>query len=362
MRRRYGGYRGRKRPGSKSALVLTILFWAVSGFIMLSIIHGGPPKIIEAKSEDVAKLYIGSIFPTVSRGADYESREAVASRPESLTEPAKTVLDGKQSETILKSLMGSMFPAAQVLNDDLAEEDPGIIFNTGSECSDPDAEGSVPNDGNTQEDSGTTLADIDRSKPVVIIYHTHATESYQPVTEGNFHVLKEYGTVREVGNVLTKELEKLGVQVIHDKTIHDSPSYNQSYTRSLETIQTLMGNIDTTKIMIDLHRDAAGYVGNVAKTVTAGNDTMACYSLVVGTGNPNVDALRKFAGQINKKAEELYPGFGGRIIEKQYKFNQYVSDNHLLLEVGNNENSIEQAKMTGKYFAHVLAEVIKDLE
>jgi stage II sporulation protein P len=58
----------------------------------------------------------------------------------------------------------------------------------------------------------------------------------------------------------------------------------------------------------------------------------------------------------------MYPGFGGKIIEKQYKFNQYVSDYHLLLEVGNNENTIDQAKLTGKYFAKVLAKAIKDIE
>jgi len=365
MRRRYGGYSGysgRKRAGNRRSVFLTILFWAVSGFIMIGLIHGGPPKIIEAKSEDVAKLYIGSIFPSVSRSADYESREAMGDKLNPAAEPPAGVLDEKQSETILKSMMGSMFPAAAVLDDDLAEEDPGIIFDTENEDSGAAEEGGAQDNADIP-DSAEQAANIDQSKPVVIIYHTHATESYQPVTEGNFHALKEYGTVREVGNVLAKELEQSGIQVIHDKTIHDSPSYNQSYTRSLETIQNLMGSIESDRIiLIDLHRDAAGYVGNVAKTVAIKKDTLAGYSLVIGTGNPNVDALRKFAGKINKTAEELYPGFGGRIIEKQYKFNQYVSDYHMLLEVGNNENTIGQAKLTGKYFARVLSEVINDLE
>ena len=73
----------------------------------------------------------------------------------------------------------------------------------------------------------------DNSKPLVIIYHTHTTESYQPYSESNFHRVKETGTVRDVGNVLTEELNNLGIGVVHDKTIHDRPSYNQSYDRSL---------------------------------------------------------------------------------------------------------------------------------
>ena len=365
MRRKYGGYGGRKRFGRGRPAILTFLFWIVSGLIMISFIHGGPPKMIEAKGEDVGKMYIGSIFPTVSRSADYESREAMGSSLEPAVETADGILDEKQSRNLFESMIGSMFPAAEVLDDDLAEEDPGIIFDTDSLDSDDEdtgesSQGTV--DSQNADDTEQAAANIDYSKPVVIIYHTHATESYQPVTEGNFHSLKEYGTVREVGNVLAKELESLGIQVIHDKTIHDSPSYNQSYTRSLETIQKLIGSNGSNMIVIDLHRDAAAYVGNVAKTVNIKKDNVAGYSLVIGTGNPNVEALRRFAGQINKTAEEMYPGFSGKIIEKQYKFNQYVSDHHMLLEVGNNQNTIEQAKLTGKYFAHVLAEAIKDIE
>jgi stage II sporulation protein P len=373
MRNRRVGYRsrirsgrqiGRLRPGGIRAAVLTFLFWAVSGLIMVGFLHGGPAHLIEAKSEEVGKLYIGSVFPTVSRGSEYEARDAVGTSLEPGAEEPKGILDAKQSASMFESMIGSMFPAAEVLDDDLAEEDPGIIFDEGSNESDSQQTGDSGSDDVKTQDSTpeASTADIDYSKPVVIIYHTHATESYQPVSDGNFHSLKEYGTVREVGDELTKELEAKGIQVIHDKTIHDSPSYNQSYTRSLETVKRLMsGNESTKLVIIDLHRDAAAYSGNTAKTTEIKKHTVAKYNLVIGTGNPNVEALRQFAGKVNNTAEAMYPGFGGKIIEKQYKFNQYVSNYHMLLEVGNNQNTIEQAKLTGKYFADVLADVIKDM-
>lgn len=357
-KRRYGAYSGRRKSGSGRLAFMTLLFWIVSGFIMISFMHGGPLGMFDAQKEDVGKMYIGNIFPTVSRSS-FESREALATLPDQKGEADS--LKNEKSSGLLKGMMGSMFPGAKVLNDDLAEEDPGYFFTP----EDIDQSGTpspeqTTDSGITAEVPNPTPADVDVKKPVVIIYHTHATESYQPVTEGNFHSLKEYGTVREVGDVLTDELRKMGIQVVHDKTLHDSPSYNQSYSRSLETIKTLMASYDSDKIVIDLHRDAAGYVGNVAKTVSVNSETMAGYSLVIGTGNPNVEALRSFANKINKKAEEMYPGFGGKIIEKPYKFNQYVADNLILLEVGNNENTIEQTKTTAKYFAKVLAEVIKE--
>jgi stage II sporulation protein P len=366
MRRSYGGYGGRKRTGSGKLAILTVLFWAVSGFIMIGFIHGWPSGLFETEKPDVGRMYIENVFPTVSRGADYESRAAMGNSLEAAeTGQPKGLLNAQQSKSIFKSMVGSMFPGAEVLDDDLAEEDPGITFDTT-----PDDTGTAAPD-NTQEPAGgqeeedaagISPSDADYSKPVVIIYHTHATESYQPVSEGNFHSLDAYGTVREVGNELAKALEARGIQVIHDTTVHDSPSYNQSYTRSLETVKKLLGDNGSNVYLIDLHRDAAAYIGNVAITTSINNDTIAKFSLVVGTGNPNAAALRSFADQVIKTAEKVHPGFGGKVIEKPYKFNQYVSDRHILLEVGNNQNTIEEAKLTGKYFGDVMAKVIEDGE
>lgn len=352
MRRRaQWGLKRRGRHSSVKLALSTFIFWLVLGVVVMSLLGGGSDENLDARGEHVGKQYIGNIFPTINRGGWHEPRDIPVSQGES---------------GVLKSLVGSMFPGVAALEDDLAEEDPGIIFvpedATGENPGEKNPQEGQIVDGQNQAEPKPATANIDYTKPVVILYHTHATESYQPVTEGNFHSLEEYGTVRQVGIELAKELEAKGIQVIHDKTIHDSPSYNQSYSRSLETIQSLMANNQSTRIVVDVHRDAAAYAGNVPKTVTINKNKSAQFSLVVGTGNPNVEALRIFANHVNKKAEELYPDFGGKIIEKPYKFNQYVSDYHLLVEVGNNENTIEEAKLAGKYFADVLAEVIKDIQ
>lgn len=210
------------------------------------------------------------------------------------------------------------------------------------------------------EETKSEKKKANNKKPLVIIYHTHSTESYQPYSESNFHREKETGTVRDVGNSMTKELNSLGIGVVHDKTIHDRPSYNQSYDRSLETITALLKKYPSAKYVIDLHRDAAAYSGNVGKTTTINGTTVAKYSLVIGKNNANFSKLMSYAKKINQKAAALYPGFEGRIIEKEYRYNEYIADNYLLLEVGNNQNKIQDVKAAGKYFAHVLAAVIKE--
>lgn len=196
--------------------------------------------------------------------------------------------------------------------------------------------------------------------PLVIIYHTHSSESYMPYTESNYHREAEEGTVRDVGNVLENELKKKGINVIHDKTIHDRPSYNESYSRSLATIQSLVKQYPTAVYIIDLHRDAAASSATEGKYIEIDGQRVAKFSMVVGTQNENYVELYEFADNVKNTAESMHKGFGGAVIEKDYQYNEYVSNRALLLEVGNNKNTIEEARACGKYFAEVLASIIKE--
>lgn len=196
--------------------------------------------------------------------------------------------------------------------------------------------------------------------PLVIIYHTHASESYMPYKESNYHREAEKGTVRDVGNVIEKELKKEGINVIHDKTVHDRPSYNESYSKSLATVQKLRKQYPSAVYIIDLHRDAATASAKEGKYVDIKGKRTAKFSMVVGQANENYVELYDFAEKIRDKAENMYEGFGGAIIERNYNYNEYLSNKCVLLEVGNNKNSIEEARLCGKYFAKVLAEIIKE--
>lgn len=214
---------------------------------------------------------------------------------------------------------------------------------------------------NKSEEKVEKIRDIKlTSDPLVIIYHTHSSESYMPFKESNYHRVDEEGTVRDVGNVLENELKKKGINVIHDKTIHDRPSYNESYSRSLATIKTLKEKYPTALYIIDLHRDAAAASATEGKYIEIDGKRVAKFSMVVGRSNENYVELYDFAKKVSGKAAAMYSGFGGEIIEKDYNYNEFVSNKALLLEVGNNKNTIEEARECGKYFAEVLASIIKE--
>ncbi len=194
--------------------------------------------------------------------------------------------------------------------------------------------------------------------PRVLIVHTHATESYLPTSEGNFHTKEEKNTVRDVGNVLEETLESKGIGVVHDKTLHDNPSYNDSYYRSYETTEALLAKYPTIECVIDLHRDAVSST-DPSPTVSIGGKTCAKYSYVIGTTAETYESNKAFVNSLNNVASKNYSGFTGAVIERGYKYNQDLSTKYLLLEVGFNRNQIEDCRNTAQIFGNILAETLK---
>lgn len=101
-----------------------------------------------------------------------------------------------------------------------------------------------------------------KNKNKFIIYHTHTCESYTASDAYNYNMTGNYRTtdlnytVSRVGDELEKNLKEHGKTVIHEKTYHDYPEYNGSYSRSLKTMNSILSNNKDAEIMIDLHRDA----------------------------------------------------------------------------------------------------------
>ena len=299
-----------------------------------------------------------------------------------------------------RTLLRAQFPVLNEVNDDLAEvgyyfsedinntnkepEHREIIFveeqpNSNPVNPPPQNSNGEPASGNTIEEIGNIPANIsvvsspikmpnkvklDLRKPTIFIYHTHGTESYLPEEVGNFHSLNREYTVRAVGEELTKHLTNKGFKVVHDDTLHDYPSYQQSYIRGLETLKANLEKNSSLKIVFDIHRDAAPNTEDARKNsyVVINNEKVARFCFVVGMQNPNADELMTFAEYIRAKSDELYPGLAKKTITKDFRFNQYNSDYYALIEVGNTANEINEAIRTAKYLAEILDKVIQDIK
>lgn len=203
----------------------------------------------------------------------------------------------------------------------------------------------------------------------IIIYHTHACESYtasekyQYKQTGNFRTTDKNFSVVRVGTELTNQLKSYKFNVIHSETLHDYPSYTGSYSNSLATVTKLLEENKNTDIVLDLHRDAIGD-NTYAPTVKIGDEYAAQLMFVVG-GNgseiphENWQQNLKFAIMVQEKANELYPGLFKPIILRESGYNQQVSKAASLIEVGATGNTLDQCLVSMKYLAKVLDEVLE---
>lgn len=211
---------------------------------------------------------------------------------------------------------------------------------------------------------------LSNKEPQILIYHSHATESYMPNTASNYHTLTEKYNVVSVGSIITKVLQdKYGYKVIHDKTYHDKDSYAYSYSNSLVTIKKQIGKYPSIKVILDVHRDAFTAKDESVRTskkndytITINGKKAAKVMLVIGKKNPNYAELEKFAAYIKKKMDKLYPGLYMRTDRHNTKYNQYFSNYSMLIEVGCMLNTYEEVQYSAELMGNVIGEVLKDLQ
>lgn len=207
--------------------------------------------------------------------------------------------------------------------------------------------------------------------PQILIYHTHTTEAYRQtpgqeyVEAGAWRTANELRSIVAVGDELETELKRYGYTVLHDKTNHEPPSLKTAYDRSLVTMEKYKDEYPSIRVYIDVHRDAYGDEEAGKKDfVTINGDECARVMFVVGTGEkysvkPNYESNYKLALAVTNKLESIKKGFTRPIRVKTGRYNQQVSDMCLLIEIGHNANTLEQAMNSAKYVAKALSEVLE---
>ncbi len=208
---------------------------------------------------------------------------------------------------------------------------------------------------------------ISSSDPQVLIVHTHTTESYTDSGKTKYTAsdsdrsTDSSKNMLAVGNALAEVLNNRGIKTIHDKTVHDFPAYNGSYERSKATVLANLKKYPSIKIVLDVHRDGIIRADGTKVKVSCevdGNKTAQCM-LVVGTNDElthdNWTENMKLACKIQNKANLMYSGFMRPINLRSERFNQQLSKGSLIIEVGSNGNTLNEAIYSAKLMGNVIA-------
>lgn len=206
--------------------------------------------------------------------------------------------------------------------------------------------------------------------PQVLVYHTHATEGFEPLDRGYFDLEATWRStdlsenMAAVGDSFCSVLSEKGIGVIHDATLHDDPSYNGSYKRSAVTVKKYLDDNPGIKVCLDLHRDAIEPDSKTIMKPTVLIDGKKAAQIMIisgcddGTMNmPDYAENLRFAAAIAKKAEDMYPGLCRPVLFDYRKYNMDLSPGLLLIEIGATGNTLEEAQ----YSAELLGEVLSAL-
>lgn len=214
--------------------------------------------------------------------------------------------------------------------------------------------------------------DLSGDKPKVLIYHTHTKEAYTPTKANPYVATDKWRTddddknIVRIGEELTKQLsEKYGISVIHDTTDHESPSLRTAYTRSLETMEKYLKKYPSIQLFIDVHRDA--YESDGKRDFALVNGVQAARLMfVVGTGEgktgagfskkPNYKENYALARAVTEKLQKVNSQLVRPIRVKTNRYNQHIPGRALLVEVGHNENTLEEALNSVPYLAQAIAQ------
>lgn len=194
----------------------------------------------------------------------------------------------------------------------------------------------------------------------IVIYHTHGTESYrssEPYNTYKFYrtVDKNYNVIK-IGEQLSELLKNKGYKVIHNKEYFDIPSTAGAYSRAIKRVNEIISENNEVSLVIDIHRDAISETEHVAKTVEIEGKKVAPLRFVVGTEMNEKEWQNnlKIALDIQRKAEERYPGLFQPILIRQEEYQMGLKRNAILLEVGENCNELEEATNAIEYFVEIL--------
>ena len=191
--------------------------------------------------------------------------------------------------------------------------------------------------------------------PTVLIVHTHATESYAGTA--GYRSEDESENLIAIGEEIARVLRSGGVQVLHDKTYHDQPNFDDAYGNARRTIQTYLEKYPTIQMVLDIHRDASDTTaGQLITSATVGGQKSAQLMMVVGTdagGNhhPNWQQNLSLALQLSAVLEEENPGIIRPIQLRAQRFNMDLTAGSLLIEVGAAGNTQQEALIAANALA-----------
>lgn len=200
---------------------------------------------------------------------------------------------------------------------------------------------------------------VDVNNPIIYIYNSHQLENYD---SENLDIYGITPNVLMASYLLKEKLNSKGLStIVEDANMSEfltinSWDYSSSYKASRIFILDKKNKYPSLQYFIDIHRDS---VGKNISTISINGKTYARILFVVGLEHNNYESNLKTMENINAISNKYYPGLSRGIYKKEGIgvngiYNQDISPNSILIEVGGVGNNIDEVLNTTEAISNIL--------
>ena len=357
----------------------------LGGFVTDTAVFSALYSVPDRTLENLQQRFAGEVYTAPETDA---TPSPPRQQPETSAEPEAPETEQKtaQEEAQSPSVDPSEIPENQQPPDDysIPEEYQGPIIEEDMSVSDTTGylsfgagviknSTSLSNEEAQQYLEAENPVQIDSDGPQVLIMHTHATESFEPYDTDTYDTRHTWRTtdntqnIVAAGEVMAEAIRSYGIEVLHDETQHDYPSYNGSYERSAVTVQDYLEKYPSIKVVLDVHRDAVQRDTTLVKPVTEIDGRKAAQLMIIagcddGTMDmPNWSKNFRFAAGMQDAIESRYPSLTRPVFFCYRKYNQDLTTGSLLIEIGSHGNTLEEVLYTAQLAGDAIGSYLQGL-
>lgn len=220
----------------------------------------------------------------------------------------------------------------------------------------------------TVEDLKEGMGKEEKKQYKILIYHTHGSESFSDSRSG-----KKEDTIVGVGTYLTQILEEqYGIAVYHDETAYDIVDgvldRSKAYENAYASITKILEENPSIEVVIDLHRDGVDEETHLVTEVNGKKTAKIMFLNGVSRSNmngeieylnnPNKLTNLAFSFQMYLTGKQYYGDYVRKIYVRSLRYNLHLLPRTALIEVGAQNNTIEEEKNAMEPLAAILDKVL----
>lgn len=207
----------------------------------------------------------------------------------------------------------------------------------------------------------TPIIKEENKDPVIYIYNTHDKENYSKIGLENYNI---DANVVTASYILQEQLKKYGiVSLVEERSPTSLVSknkleYKDTYDFSRKHALEIKEKYPSIKIFIDLHRDG---VSKSISTASINEENYARLMFLLGMNHKESAKNLEFVKELENYLNNEYKGIlRNTYFRKEYAYNQDISTKSFIIEVGGQDNTIEEVYNSMVAFADCLAYYLGD--